>query len=299
MTGAQRRILTELVGKRGPNVSIHIVTDSTSYLPIGFAEQYDLSVVPVKVSVDDVFFREFVEISPDVFYAKQAAGARYGTTQPGPEDFIDVYTRLLANPDGQVLSIHLSSRVSGTLNSAHIAAEQTDPRRIHLYDSRSSGLGLGFMVMEAIKLVVGGAGIDAIITMLDGMQPRTHIYFLVGTMKYLIKSGRIGKAAGIAASILQIKPILTVKDGIIDVYDRQRTMRAALNRIWALIDQAAVRGIEHIGFHYVSNRAEVEAMQTEFTRRTGIPSVLSQLGPGVGCHMGPETLGVVIVDKVV
>jgi len=280
-------------------VSIHIVTDSTSYLPIGFAEQYDLSIVPVKVSVDEVFFREFVEISPDAFYAKQKAGAKSGTTQPGPEDFIAVYTKLLANPDDQVLSIHLSSRVSGTLNSAYIAAEQTDPRRIRLYDSRSSGLGLGFMVMEAIKLVARGANMDTIIAALDGMRPRTHIYFLVGTMKYLIKSGRIGKAAGIAASILQIKPILTVKDGIIDVYDRQRTMRAALNRIWTLIDQAVGRGIEHIGFHYVGNRAEVEAMQTEFTRRTGIPSVLSQLGPGVGCHMGPETLGVVIVDKVV
>ena len=280
-------------------MSIHIVTDSTSYLPSGFAERNDLSVVPVKVSVDEVFFREFVEISADVFYAKQEAGAKYSTTQPGPEDFIAVYTKLLANSDDEVLSIHLSSRVSGTLNSAYIAAEQTGPRRVRLYDSRTSGLGLGFMVMEAIKLVAGGAGIDDIITMLDGMQPRTHIYFLVGRMKYLIKSGRIGKAAAVAASILQIKPILTVKDGIIDVFERPRTMRAALDRIRALIDQAVVRGIEYIGFHYVGNRAEVETMQTEFTRRTGIPSVLSQLGPGVGCHTGPETVAVVIVDKAV
>jgi DegV family protein with EDD domain len=155
------------------------------------------------------------------------------------------------------------------------------------------------MVMQAVRLVTGRAYIDDIIKALDGMQPRTHIYFLVGTMKYLIKSGRIGKAAGVAASILQIKPILTVKDGMIDVYDRPRTMRAALNRMWALIDRAVVRGIEYIGFHYVCNRAEVEAMQTEFTRRTGIASVLSQLGPGVGCHMGPETVAVVIVDKAV
>ena len=221
-------------------MGIHIVTDSTSYLPSGFAEEHDLSVVPVKVSVDEVFFREFVEISADVFYAKQKAGAKYSTTQPGPEDFIAVYTRLLTNPDDQVLSIHLSSRVSGTLNSAYIAAGQTDPRRVHLYDSRTSGLGLGFMVMQAVKMVSGGAGIGDIIKALDGMQPRTHIYFLVGTMKYLIKSGRIGRAAGVAASILQIKPILTVKDGMIDVYDRPRTMRAALDRIWALIDQAVV-----------------------------------------------------------
>ena len=278
-------------------MAIRIVTDSTSYLPIGWAEKHDLPVVLLKVSVDGVFFREFAEISPDAFYAKQSAGAKAGPTQPGPEDFIAVYTRLLANPNDEVLSIHVSSAMSGTLNSAYIAAEQTDPGRVHLYDVRTSGLGLGFMVMQAVKLAEGGADIDRIITMLDGMQPRTHIYFLVGTMKYLIEGGRIGRAAGVAASILQIKPILTVKDGIVDVFERPRTMRTARDRMWALIDQAVVRGIEHIGFHYAGNRAEVEAMQTEFTKRTGIPSILTQLGPVVGCHTGPETMAVVIVDK--
>jgi len=118
-------------------------------------------------------------------------------------------------------------------------------------------------------------------------------------MKYLIEGGRIGKAAGVAASILQIKPILTVKDGIVDVFERPRTMRTARDRMWAIIDQAVVRGIEHIGFHYAGNRVEVEAMQAEFTKRTGIPSTISQLGPVVGCHTGPETVAVVIVDKAV
>src|SRR5664280_3882761 len=96
------------------HMAVHIVTDSTSYLPTGFAEQHDLPVVPLKISVDGVFFREFVEISADVFYAKQKAGDKSGTTQPGPEDFISIYTRLLANPDDEVLSIHLSSGMSGT-----------------------------------------------------------------------------------------------------------------------------------------------------------------------------------------
>jgi DegV family protein with EDD domain len=278
-------------------MALHIVTDSTSYLPEGFAEKHGLPVIPLKVSVDGVFFREFAEISADVFYAKQKAGAKCGTTQPGPEEFIAVYSRLLQNPEDEVLSIHLSSAMSGTLNSAYIAAEQTDPRRIRLYDVRTSGLGLGFMVMSAVRLAERGADVDAIVKMLDGMQPRNHIYFLVGTMKYLIEGGRIGKAAGVAASILQIKPILTVKDGIVDVFERPRTMRTARDRMWALIDQAVVRGIESIGFHYAGNRAEVEAMQTEFSRRTGIPSVLSQLGPCLGCHTGPETMAVVIIDK--
>jgi DegV family protein with EDD domain len=278
-------------------MALHIVTDSTSYLPEGFAEKHDLPVMLLKVSVDGVFFREFAEISPDTFYAKQKAGAKSGTTQPGPEDFIAIYTRLLQNPEDEVLSIHVSSAMSGTLNSAYIAAEQTDPKRVHLYDVRTSGLALGFMVMSAVRLVESGTDVDGIIKMLDGMQPRTHLYFLVGTMKYLIEGGRIGKAAGVAASILQIKPILTVKDGIVDVFERPRTMRTARDRMWALIDQAVVRGIESIGFHYAGNRAEVEAMRSEFSKRTGIPSAISQLGPVVGCHTGPETMAVVIVDK--
>jgi DegV family protein with EDD domain len=278
-------------------MALRIVTDSTSYLPEGFAQKHSLPVVPLKVSVDGVFFREFVEITPDAFYAKQKAGARSGTTQPGPEDFIAIYSELLQDPKDTVLSIHLSSAMSGTLNSAYIAAEQTDAERIHLYDVRTSGLGLGFMVMSAVRMAEHGAGVSEILAMLDRMQARTHIYFLVGTMKYLIEGGRIGKAAGVAASILQIKPILTVRDGIVDVFERPRTMRTARDRMWALIDQAVVKGIESIGFHYAGNKAEVEAMQAEFSRRTGITSVLSQLGPVVGCHTGPETMAVVIVDK--
>ncbi|MFZ2412722.1 MAG: DegV family protein [Candidatus Cryosericum sp.] len=280
-------------------MAIHIVTDSTSSLQHGFAQQYDLPVVPLRVSVNGVFFREFVEISPDAFYTKQKAGAKCGTTQPSPEEFIEVYKKLLANPDDEVLSIHLSAAMSGTLNSAYIAAEQTDPRRVHLYDVRTIGPGFGLMVVQAVKLIQSGTDIHGVTDMLDKMQSRVHTYFLVGTMKYLIEGGRIGKAAGVAASILQIKPILTVKDGIVDVFERPRTMRTARDRMWALIDRAVVEGIEHIGFYYSGNGAEVEAMQTEFTKRTGIPAILSQVGPVVGCHTGPDTMAVVIVDKAV
>jgi DegV family protein with EDD domain len=273
------------------------VTDSDSCLSEQISDNPGLSVVPVRTSVDGVFFRDFTEISPEVFYAKQKAGAKCGTTQPSPEDFMFIYGRLLQNPEDEVLSIHVSSAMSGTLNSAHVAAEQVDAGRIHLYDSRTIGLGLGFMVMGAVRLAERSNGVDAIVKMLDGMQPRIHIYFLVETMKYLIEGGRVGKAAGVAANILQIKPILTVKNGIIDVFDRPRTIRTARDHMQALIDQTVARGIESIGFHYAGNRKEVEAMQTEFSRRTGIPSVLSQLGAGVGCHVGPDTMAVVMVDK--
>ena len=281
-------------------MTLHIVTDSDSGLSEQMSDNPGLSVVPMKVSVDGVFFRDFTEIAPDEFYGKQRSGAKCGTTQPSPQDFVSVYNGLLQSPDDEVLSIHVSSAMSSTLgSSAYVASQQVDPERIHLYDSRMIGLGQGFMVMSALRMAERGADLEDIITALNGMQPRIHIYFLVETMKYLIEGGRIGEAAGVAASILQIKPILTVKDGIIDVFDRPRTIRTARNRMQILIDEAVVRGIESIGFHYAGNRAEVEAMQLEFSRRTGTPSTLSQVGAGVGCHTGPETVGVVIVDKVV
>jgi len=281
-------------------LTLHIVTDSDSGLSEQMSDNPGLSVVPMKVSVDGVFFRDFTEIAADEFYGKQRSGAKCGTTQPSPQDFVSVYNGLLQSPDDEVLSIHVSSAMSSTLgSSAYVASQQVDPERIHLYDSRMIGLGQGFMVMSALRMAERGADLEDIITALNGMQPRIHIYFLVETMKYLIEGGRIGEAAGVAASILQIKPILTVKDGIIDVFDRPRTIRTARNRMQILIDEAVVRGIESIGFHYAGNRAEVEAMQLEFSRRTGTPSTLSQVGAGVGCHTGPETVGVVIVDKVV
>jgi len=280
-------------------VSIHIVTDSTSYLPGGYAEQHGIDVVPLRITIDGVLYREFVDIASDQFYMRQRSGAKAVTSQPGPEDFVGLYKKLSQSPKGEVLNIHISSLMSGTLNSANAAVAMTGSEHVTLYDSRTTGLGLGFMVMEAIRLVETGATVSEIVAALDAMQSRIHIYFLVGTLEYLVAGARIGKAAGVAGSILQIKPILTIKDGMIDVYDRPRTMRAAKERIWALIDAAVEHGVEYVGFHYAGNRAEVEAMQTEFTKRTGIPSVLSQLGPVVGGNTGPETLGVVIVDKAV
>jgi DegV family protein with EDD domain len=288
----------EWVGKE-PNVSIHIVTDSTSYLPEGYADQHGVDVVPLRITIDGVLYREFVDIASDQFYMRQESGAKAVTSQPGPEDFVGLYKRLLQNREDEVLSIHISSLMSGTLNSAHAAAAMIESQRVVLYDSRTTGLGLGFMVMEAVRLAEMGATIPDIVTALDTMQARIHIYFLVGTLVYLVAGARIGKAAGVAGSILQIKPILTIKDGMIDVYDRPRTMRVARERIWALIDGAVGHGVDYLGFHYAGNRAEVEALQQEFERRTGMPSVLSQLGPVVGCNTGPETLGVVIVDKAV
>lgn len=280
-------------------MSIHIVTDSTSYLPGGYAEQHGIDVVPLRITIDGVLYREFVDIASDQFYMRQRSGAKAVTSQPGPEDFVGLYKKLSQSPKGEVLNIHISSLMSGTLNSANAAVAMTGSEHVTLYDSRTTGLGLGFMVMEAIRLVETGATVSEIVAALDAMQSRIHIYFLVGTLEYLVAGARIGKAAGVAGSILQIKPILTIKDGMIDVYDRPRTMRAAKERIWALIDAAVEHGVEYVGFHYAGNRAEVEAMQTEFTKRTGIPSVLSQLGPVVGGNTGPETLGVVIVDKAV
>lgn len=280
-------------------MSIHIVTDSTSYLPAGYADQHRVDIVPLRITIDGVLYREFVDITSDQFYVRQKSGAKAVTSQPGPEDFVGLYQRLLQKPEDEVLSIHISSFMSGTLNSAHAAAAMIESQQVDLYDTRTTGLGLGFMVMEAVRLVESGTAVPAIVAALDAMQTRLHIYFLLGTLEYLVAGARIGKAAGVAGSILQIKPILTIRDGMIDVFERPRTMRVAKERIWALLDDAVGRGVDHVGFHYAGNRAEGEALQQEFGRRTGMQSVLSQLGPVVGGNTGPETLGVVIVDKTV
>jgi len=278
-------------------VSIRIVTDSTSYLPAGYAERHGIDVVPLRITIDGVLYREFVDIASDEFYARQKSGAKAVTSQPGPEEFVGIYKRLSQSPKDEVLNIHVSSAMSGTLNSANAAIAMTGLECVTLYDSRTTGLGLGFMVMEAVRLVETGATVPEIVAALDAMRSRVHVYFLLDTLDYLVAGARIGKAAGVAGGILQIKPILTIRDGVIDVYDRPRTMRVARERIRAIIDQAVEHGVEYMGFHYAGNRDEAEVLRQEYERRTSAPAILSQLGPVVGGNTGPETLGVVIVDK--
>jgi DegV family protein with EDD domain len=279
-------------------MAVHIVTDSTACLPAGYAEQHGVTVVPLKVSLDGEYFRDGIDITNDEFYRRLVAGAKAGSTQPSPDDFASAYRAVLdKDPEGDIVSVHISSRMSGTLNSALTGRNQLDTVHVRFVDSWSAGLGVGFPVMRAVELVEAGAPLWQIAAETEALCLQTHAYFVLDSLKYLERGGRIGKAAAIAAGILKIKPVLTYAEGVTDVVDRPRTKKVAFERLWAIIDRHMQKGAEYVGFHYGANRNEVEDFQREFTGRYNVPSILTQLGPVVGTYSGPDMIGCVITEK--
>jgi DegV family protein with EDD domain len=279
-------------------VAVHLVTDSTACLPQEYVAEHGITVVPLQVSLDGQYFRDGIDITADEFYRRIADGAKGGSTQPSPEEFASAYRAILdRDPEGDIVSLHVSSRASGTLNSARVGCAQLGSNHIRFVDTRSVGLGIGFPVMRAAELAETGAGSSQIVAETEALCLRTHTYFVLESLRYLVTGGRIGRAAAIAAGILKIKPILAIIEGVIDVVDRPRTKRVALERLWAIIDKHVHKGIEYVGFHYAANLAELQDFQREFASRYHLLSILTQLGPVVGNQSGPEIIGVVITER--
>lgn len=279
-------------------MAIHIVTDSTAALPDGYASEHGVTVVPLKVSLDGEYFRDGIDISNDEFYRRLVAGSKAGSTQPSPEEFASAYRAILEkDPEGDIVSIHISSRMSGTLNAALTGRNQLDTIHVRFVDTWNAALGVGFPVMRAVELAETGAPLWQVMAEVEALCLRTHTYFVLDSLAYLERGGRIAKAAAIAASILKIKPVLTYIEGVVDVVDRPRTKKVALEHLWAIIEKHVQKGIEYVGFQYGSNRVEVEEFQRAFASRFNLPSILTQLGPVVGTYSGPDMIGVVIVEK--
>lgn len=279
-------------------MAIHIVTDSTACMPREYTEQHGVTVVPLKVSLDGEYFRDGIDITNDEFYRRLVAGAKAGSTQPSPDDFASAYRAILdSDPEGDIVSIHISSRMSGTLNAALTGRNQLDTVHVRFVDSWSAALGVGFPVMKAVELAEAGAPFWQVVAETEAVCLRTHTYFVLESLKYLERGGRIGKAAAIAAGILKIKPVLTYIEGVTDVVERPRTKRVAFEHLWAIIDKHMQKGAEYVGFHYGANREEVVEFQREFTSRYNVPSILTQLGPVVGTYSGPDMIGVAITEK--
>lgn len=279
-------------------MAVHIVTDSMACLPQTYIEQHGVTVVPLKVSLNGEYFRDGIDISNDEFYRRLVAGAEGGSTQPSPEEFASAYGAILErDPAADIVSLHVSSHLSGTLNSAQTGRNMVGADRVHLVDTLNAGLGIGFPVMRAVELAEAGAPVEEVAAGAEALVQRTRTYFVVDSFTYIARGGRIGKAAVLVASILRIKPILTFTQGVTDVEDRPRTKKVAMEHLWAIIDRHVQKGIQYIGFQYGTNQAEAESFQREFTSRCSLPSIVAQIEPVLGNQVGPEILGVIIAGR--
>lgn len=278
-------------------VNYYVVTDSTADIPQQEREALGVRMVPLKVHFGSETYLDSITLQSEQFYPKLAQAAALPTTsQPSPVDFLDVYKSILdEDPEGHILSIHLSSALSGTYQSAELAKsllEQND--KVTVIDSRSASYGIGMLVAAATDAAKEGLDKNAIVELLEKIRSKNKVYFLVDTLEYLQKGGRIGKASAVLGSLLNIKPILSIDDeGEVAPVDKIRGTKKAIQRIIELLQQDYSGQEVDITVVHSNDEAAAENLSTVLKEHFQVRNVkFSHIGPVIGTHVGPGTVGV-------
>jgi DegV family protein with EDD domain len=279
-------------------VPVHIVTDSTSDLPAELAAQYGIHVVPLLIYFGAEEFRDGVDLDTSTFYEKlEAAREMPRTSQPPVDAFQSMYRELLGGDDDYVLSIHVSAKLSGTLNSAHSARGLLGElsSRVAILDARSVSAGVGAVALMAARTAATGASLSEVQAAAERTRDRVKLFALVDRLDYLQKGGRIGKAASLVGSMLKINPLLSVEDGEVVPYARVRTHAKAIER---LLQLALEQDAEMILVGYGTNAAEAEEFAGHIrSEKPGAEVIPFRIGPTVGVYTGPGVIGFVPVGK--
>lgn len=274
---------------------IRIVTDTTSCLPSEFAAQHHIEIVPQVIRFGQETFLEDVEIAYDEFVQRlRSSGTLPSTAAPLVRDFVEAYRRQLECAD-TILSIHPSTEVSGTVRSALTAKAEAFPEAdIRVVDTRTVGGTLAGMVMAAAEWAEAGVRADAVMERMLAMIPRARTYFLVATLEYLQKGGRIGGASALLGTALQIKPLLTLQDGRVEVLEKVRTHHRALERLKALVAEQCPRGREsRLSVMHAAAPQAAEDLANDLRQSLGLGEVpVYTLGSAITTHGGPGTLAV-------
>ena len=274
-----------------------IVVDSTSYLTSTILDQYQIQVVPLSVNIGTESFLE-TELSNKTLFAKLKSIQGFSTTsQPAVGAFVEKYEDLFKAGYEDIISIHLSNAISGTISSAQMAKELVaKPSSIHILDSGSAALGLGLMAWAAGEWAREGYSAEEILGGLAKVKSQTEFYFIVDTLDNLHRGGRIGGASALIGTLLQIKPILYFNErGEIDVYDKVRSQIKAWQRVKDELKRAVSSGktyricVQHVGIPEEGQRI-VEELQGNFP---GHDIRLFEAGPVIATHVGPGAFGLV------
>ncbi|HIW34972.1 MAG TPA: DegV family protein [Candidatus Paenibacillus intestinavium] len=278
--------------------NIRIVTDSTADIPADVREKYGITMVSLKVLFGEETYRDAVDMTTDDFYARLKSSSVMPTTsQPSPAEFSDVYERLLAeDPTGPIISIHLASVLSGTYQSATIARSmiEAEDANITVIDSKSASSGHGMLVVLAAKMAQDGASVEEILAAIEERRQYAEVFFLVDTLEYLQKGGRIGKAAALIGSLLNIKPILSLDEaGAVYSADKARGSKKAMSKIVELLK--AAYGDAPVGLIVAKTDDPMNAkeLETRVTAELNVKEIhYTAVGTVIGTHTGPGTSAV-------
>jgi DegV family protein with EDD domain len=277
-------------------MTVKIVTDSLSDITSDLAGELGVTVVPLYVRFGEEIFRDRVEITTEEFYRRLINVTTLpSTTQPTPNDFTEVFNNLAKETD-EILVIVVSSKLSGTYQSVLQAKDLVKTKcRIEIVDSLSVAMGMGLVVIAAVRAVQAGSKLDEVATLVRGAIPRINVIAYFDTLKYLAKGGRIGKADKMLGSMLSVKPILTISDGEMSPLTRVRSLNAGLDYLYNVA--AGCSSIEELAVEHgtTPDSADklVERLGSLFPKERIYRAVIS---PVVGTYAGPNALALTILE---
>jgi DegV family protein with EDD domain len=277
-----------------------IITDSTADLPKELIVKYDIKIVPLTIHLGERSWRDYYDVEPDEYYALLRKSSAFPTTsQPTPQDFVNAYTPFVEKGE-PILSIHLSSKLSGTFQSALLARSQFPEARIEVVDSFQASFALSIIVVMCAEMANQGVLLEEIADMAREIGLQIETYFSVDSLEHLRRGGRIGKAQAFLGTLMKIKPLLKLMNGEVQPIEKIRTRDRLLNRFVELVEQAAQKYSRLLLAVGESDNREV--MTDLLGRLEGISGISlifrGKLGGVITSHAGPGALGIAFVKDV-
>lgn len=282
-------------------MAIKIVTDSTSYISDEYIKKYDIKLVSLNVIINGVSSRE-VDIENEVFYEEIRNSKEIPkSSQPIPNEMLNTFREIVEDGDS-IVGIFLSSKMSGTYSNANMIKdmilEDYPDAEIHILDSKTNCMQMGFAVIEAARTASEGKSINEVINAANHVINNSRFLFTPETLEYLKKGGRIGGAAALFGNVLQIKPILTVVNGETSVFKKVRTRKKAIEEIVkTVLEEIEAKGLGDIVVHHINCQEDGLKLAKALENKLGKKVDIQSIGPVIGVHVGPGSIGIAYYTK--
>ena len=282
-------------------MAIKIVTDSTSYIPEEFINKYDISVVSLNVIMNGKSIRE-IDLDNETFYKQMEESTEIpSSSQPSPDEIYNTFENIIKEGNS-VVGIFISSDMSGTVSSANLIKnmllEKYPSANIEIIDSRSNCMQMGYVAIEAAKAAAAGKSMEEVINVCTSVINNSRFLFTPDTLDYLKKGGRIGGASALLGTLFQIKPILTVCDGKTTVFTKVRTKKKALDTLVnTLVNDIQGKELGGVIVHHINCQDEGLSLAKKIKEQLGVDVKIDTIGPVIGLHVGPGSIGVAYFTK--
>lgn len=277
---------------------IAVVTDSTASMPTELIEKYDIHVIPALVVFGQRAYLDGVDITPGEFYRMLLEAETLPTTSvPSIGDFLRVYTKLSWEAEA-IVAISIARELSAIFTTAQAAARLIDSVPVHVIDSRTTLMSQGFIALEAARAASAGGNLEEVVGRAQEMIPKVDLMGVLDTLEYLHRGGRIGRVEALVGSVLQIKPILYLKDGVVDALEKPRTKAKAVRRMLEIMEERVGSNPIHVAVLHGDALDEAEDLKEEIASRFNCRELhLAEVSPVIGVHTGPGLLALAFYSE--